>query len=448
MNDDQSPEVLEFFHGQTDELAIQEYLNVKDDGEIARLAAMMAPKRKAFDPAALVDAAIALQTETKAGLIRRRETIVTAMNYSTLLDLQNALGGSLNPFVDDDDEQLCDPIIGPVLRKLQATVSNGMKQSDILDKARIASTLASADTRTKLSRPTLPCDLDDALRYATNSPKVHWQSLKGAFVDFLGIFRTSREQEQRDENEESLRNQIEHTARIIAGLETNLNNDPQKLKSKREHEEHLKRFLDDLISLETVTTYRETFVPGARTPREVMEESSAIFAKYWQEPKSVDSDASLAWFSTEFYAFWNQHGEAYLSIDAAAEKARKAKATKNRKAAQKSAASQARDRWLKHTEDFVTFLRENQSPQSDLSTLLKIFADKHCGLRTEAAQIKVREFLGMLSTYANRDFDTRSIIGSLRKLGIKALSEEAIRECHSLLKATVVRLREKKSEKS
>jgi hypothetical protein len=191
MHEDQAPEVHEFFNGQTDELAVQEYLNVKDDGEIARLVAMMAPKAKAFDSAALVDAAMAIQTETQSGLIRRREAMVSTMNYSTLLDLQNALGCEFSLYVDDNDERLRDPIIGPVLRKLHGTVSARFKQSDELEKARIVAEidahLASADARTKLPRPNLPCNLEEVLRYAANAPHVPWVVLERAFLVFLGF---------------------------------------------------------------------------------------------------------------------------------------------------------------------------------------------------------------------------------------------------------------------
>ena len=44
--------------------------------------------------------------------------MVNYMNYSTLLSLQNKLGLSLSPYVDDDDERLHDPIAGPVLSRM------------------------------------------------------------------------------------------------------------------------------------------------------------------------------------------------------------------------------------------------------------------------------------------------------------------------------------------
>ncbi len=447
MNQNQSPEIHDFITGSTDERAIQDYLAIQDDGEIARLAALMAPRQGTFNPATLVDAAIALQTETKAGLIRRREAIVATMNYSTLLALQQALGFSLCLYVDDDDERLLDPIVGPVLGRLHSTVSAGFKQSDALENERIASVLACADKRANLSRPSLPCDLEDALRYATNSPRVPWPALQSAFMDFLGVSRNTRDQEQRDDDEESLRNQIEHTARIIAGLKKNLKNDSQTLASTIDHERKLQKLQDDLVSLEALKCYCENFEPGVYTPPNVAKESSAIFAEYWQQSQSVKSDRLLAWFSSEFYSFWEKHRIAYQKLHTATEKAKSAKAKTHSKAASLAAKAREKAKWLKHTRDFVKFANDNKSPARDSSELIETFAAAHCGLGTIPAQIKVREFLGMLSSYANRDFDTCAIIGGIRKSGIKALSDNAIRECHSLLKTACERPSSKKIEK-
>ena len=448
MNQNQSPEIHDFITGSTDERAIQDYLAVQDDGEIARLAALMAPKQKTFDPAALVDAAMALQTETKAGLIRRRMAMVNYMNYRTLLSLQNKLGLLLSPYVDDDDERLHDPIAGPVLSRMLSTIFAGYKQSDALEKTEITSVLASADTRTTLSRPTLPCDLEYALRYATNSPKVQWMVLQDAFVDFLGINRITRVQGQREEDEKSLKEQIEHTVQIIAEIKMNPNSDSEKLNSAREHEEELKRFQNRLTSLEAETKYGKSFVPGAIIPSDVEKASSEIFANYWQEPKSVKSEKSVAWFSTEFNAFWEKHSGAYKKIHAAAEKARSAKAEKNRKAAKKGSASREGKRWVKQTENFVMLLNANRATLSNRSDLIEKYAAQHSGVRSDAAKLKVQGFLATLASYSDREFDGLAMGEILRNIGIKDLNEEAIRQCLMLMKSVSEKVIGKKLKKT
>lgn len=432
MNEDQVPEVHEFFHGQTDELAVQEYLNVNDDGEIARLAAMMAPKAKTFDPVALVDAAIALQRETKAGLVRRRESLAASMNHDTLLELQTKLGRALSLIVDDDDDGLRDPVVGPVLQRLRSTVSDAFKRGEEHDKALMVSDttarLAKADARTTLPRPSLPCDLEEVLRFAANAPSVPWEILEKAFIVCLDFSN----QTQLANHEEGFQQKCrEDYSETLAALGENADDGPHRNGLKAA----VARCETSLAEMQSARIGRENFVPSQETPAGISEAAAINYAKYFQNPGCVKDAETLALLSTEFHAFWEKHGDAYLSVDAAAEKARKAKAEKNRKAAPKGSASRERTRWLKQTEKFVAFSNANQPSASDRSELIKIFADRHTALRSKAAKIKVQEFLGMLSSYEGREFDRPAMLEILRKSGIKAMTEDAVRECLMLLKS-------------
>jgi hypothetical protein len=102
---DPSPEIRAFVDGESDSVAIRGYLKQPDSGEVARLAASMAPRPKTSNPVALVDAALALQTEAEADLIRRREAMMGRMNVSTLLALARDLGVSDKIHAGENDDK-------------------------------------------------------------------------------------------------------------------------------------------------------------------------------------------------------------------------------------------------------------------------------------------------------------------------------------------------------
>ena len=240
MNENLPPEVHEFFGGSSNPIAIREYLEIKDDGEIARLAATMA-KPKTFDPAALVDAAIALQDEAKAGLVRWREAMVGRMNFNTLLALARERGVIDRIHANEDDEKLSDPVDGPVLRFIQKVRDGNSAECAGQDAARIEEALASADARTKLPRPSLPCDLEAALRYAANAPDCAWPVLERAFKDFVGIYRSKREAEKENEYRTDIQEQLDRDTKVLANLKLKATSDPQLLSSQPKLEEEIKK---------------------------------------------------------------------------------------------------------------------------------------------------------------------------------------------------------------
>ena len=439
MSDNRPSEAHGFYSGPPDRNAIQGYLNIRDDRETARLAAMMAPKPEAFDPVALVDAATALQAETPAGLIRRREMLVETMNYATLLALQQELGVTPSLPVKGD-KRLHDPLLGPVLRKLDLMLSTGLEKGG----ARIAKELADADTRTALPRPVLPCGIEEALRYVTDSPDVPWQILEGAFMDYLGLSRVPDQMDIINKRWDDLKNQIADTRHALAELKKKLKRDTQHASSKRMLGKKLKSLQADLDTLRGLKNYCESFTPGMTIPATVAKEVSASYDQYRKAP--IDG-AALASLSTDFLPFYRKHHAAYKKLHTVVEKTRKAKAAKNRAVAPRGSASRERAGWIKRTVDFLEFLKVNPPVSSDLSGSINTFADKHCKLSTSKAKLKVRDFLETLASHLGRDFDAGKIRQLLRNCGIKALTEDAVRECFELMKSTLGRSVEKKLKK-
>lgn len=439
MNEDQSPEGHEFLHGQTDDLAVQEYLNVTDDGEIARLAAMMAPKSEAFDPAALVNAAIALQTESKAGLIRRREAMVAAMNYSTLEALQQALGLSVSPYVEDDDIGLRDPIIGPVLRKLHSAVSVHLKRSDDLEESRTAADiddcLASADARTDLPRPSLPCDLEVALRYAVNAPRVSWAALEKAFKDSLGLTEVGP-----DKHEEEFQQKCrDDYSKALAELGKNAEDEPRRT----ELQAAVDLCHSNLADIQNARSFREDFTPGHEIPTRISNAAARIYANYFQNPRCVNRKEILARFSKEFHEFWKTHGEAYQRIESEKEKARKKISKQNAKAQSRAVVIRENRRWLEQTGKFLAFLKARKARPSDpqIREMIENYCVEQSGLRKPTSQKKAKEFLGLLCNSSARSLDEAEINRTLKGCGLRTVSTEGFEACLDLLGALSKRRR-------
>jgi hypothetical protein len=187
MNSPQPPDPHAFIHDPVDPAAIRNYLSLTKPGEIARLAAAMAPRPEAFDADLLVDSAIALRLAAEAGLIRQREAMAVRMNFNTLLALCKQLGCTDKINAHESDECHSDPIKGPALRFFQHFWTADSIATEKKNVESIRQAFEAADRRTKLSRPELPCDLEPALRYAANAPEPPWPVLERAFKDFMGI---------------------------------------------------------------------------------------------------------------------------------------------------------------------------------------------------------------------------------------------------------------------
>ncbi|MCX6879385.1 MAG: hypothetical protein NTW21_37125 [Verrucomicrobia bacterium] len=446
MRTNDSPEIRAFLDDPSNPAAIRDYLKLKNAAGVARLAASMAPRPKAFDPVALVDAAFALQAEAEARLIRRREAMVGRMNFNTLLALARELGVSDRILAGEDDEILSDPVAGPLLRFLQTAMRGNSAECAALEAARFKEALASADARTTHPRPSLPCDLDAALRYAANAPDVPWPVLERAFKDFLGLHRIKGEAEQHRRYHTDLKEQLDRNTKVLANLKLKATTDPQDLKSQQRLELQLTQLRDSIAEWKTVWFYQEYFVPGSAAPADVGEETARIYEEYWQSPDSVSKEASLVFFATDFHAFWQTHGEAYLRLHVAAEKEKEAVTKRNRQAGAKGAATRERKYWLGHTNAFVSYLTDdkNRRHPAAIQDSVTTFAARHSGLNDPQAIDRLKDFLGTLCNPAARDCDAATIRATLHKCGIKACTEATICECLKLLNIALNRGRENK----
>ena len=437
MTDDPIPVISKFYECWSDEAAIRKYLDVKDVGHISELATGMAPKTEYFNPTALADAAIALSDAINAGLIRQREDMAANMSYMTMIELLQRLGVRHEIYSNENDIHFDDAVVGPVLRRMRFMV-NALKNCGTREDASIADDLTNADARTRLTRPTLPCDLERALRYATNAPKISWQTLQDAFRDFIGIhWINTKMREHLTRQAETLDGRIRRVTGRLAEMGKKKGGDPATLISKQKNEADLKALQAEQSELLEIRDYPTRFKPGTKTPYKVNEASDTIYAASWQNPGSVTNDQAMAWLSTEFHAFWQDHQPAYMKLCDDAERGRKRKKENKRKAGSLGLASREHPLWLNRTKDFLKFLETNPLGSSDLSGSISAFADKHSGLNTVRAKGKVRDFLGALSMHLDRDFDAAAIMPPLRTSGIKALPEEAVRECFDLIKSTL-----------
>ena len=442
----QQSEVHAFFNGESRPVAIRDYLNLKCAREVARLAASMAPRSKSFDPIALVNAALVLRTEAEAGLVRCRESMVGRMNFSTLLDLARELRVSDKIHASEDDEKLSDPVTGPVLRFIQKVVHGNSAECAAKDAARVEEALAIADGRTMLSRPSLPCDLERALRYSANDPDSPWPVLERAFKDFLGIYRTKCEAEQGINYRTDIKKQLDQNTKELADLKLKAKADPELLLSQRKLEEGIKQLGAVVNEWKAIQFYRDFFIPGSETPPGVAEESARIYEVYWHPPGSVFQESSLAFFATDFHAFWQTHGQTYFHLHAADEKQKEAVANRNRKSATKAAETRDHKKWLGHTTSFITFLRKhgNNKTPAAIQNLVKTYAWDYSALKDKGAKAKVEAFLGTLCNPAGGDWNASTARGVLQKSGIKACAETTIDECLSLLNTVLGRGRETK----
>lgn len=423
MSENYPPEAQAFCIGTVDQRAVREYLEVKDDGEIPRLAAMLAPKTKTSDPAALVDAAMNLQKQTTSALIRKREKLVSTMSYPTLLALQEALGTSLSICVEDDDERLLDPILGPVMRRIRSTVSDGLKLGQLLAKDRIAKSLANADKRTKLPRPSLPCDLEEALRYATNSPQVPWLVLRDAFIDFQNLKITDQNLREYNRREPRLQSKIDRLSGWLSEIRKHDRSDPETIAAKKRHEADLKLALAEKEAAQDLNDYSAQFTPGMKAPVSIAEQSEDPFTGFQKESGLVSDDFMLAYFSTDFHAFWKKHGTSYLSIHAVAEKARSAEVEKKRKAGSKGPRTREEKKWTEHTKAFIDSLSnlENGMNCDTIQQLVGNFARRR--VKDHRTQKDLEFFLGALCNAASHDTDVGGICEILKKSRVRAFKE-------------------------
>lgn len=453
--------------------AIQAYLGVVDDGEIARLAAMMTPKNKVFNPGALVAQATALKAEVTTELVRRREAIANSMSYATLLELAGILGvGDVGFLHVVDEDTLTDPITGPVLRRLVEMMRAMPSPQDFQDQffpEDPTAALALAASRTNLRRPLPGASFEEELRYAANIPtdEVSGDILKEAFLDFLRIWCLYP---TLPEELFPVKSGTQLTEAEVSELLANLNRHQQELAS-----------------------FHDSFTPGQDFPPGIDEVAHRAYAECWEGGLQGPSWwRRRAWLVVEFHPFWQRHGEAYRSIHNAlaktAESAKKEKSAINQKAGETGLKSREAQRWKSVTTDFIQFLKkhsENSDPK-DMKERAANFVKSNPLLGGDQNKAKSLEFLQTLCVAVMSGTDERTVLETLKRSKLtkilarepqeqrnyfnnltptqredyrlkstipstwvqyKSLTEEAVRDCLDDLKAAWAEIGTKKVEK-
>lgn len=418
--------------GPTDPNAIRNYLNLKDGSKIATLAALMAQPSKKFDAPALVDAAMELLIEAEAELARRRETMVNSMNYQTLIELAeklDACDGALPLWIDDYNEKLNDPVAGPVLNRLRQCASWRSDQSKAHRSKNASDALVAAKGRTDIPRPSLPCNLEQTLRYATNDKSLSWSVLEKAFIDYLS---TLNDWESRDtDDEKELQQAVSFHVKVVTGQIEFESGHPSILASLEEHELKLKTLQSRLTTLQEDRQYRENFRPSvSKPPSHIEKEARTCYADHWQRPGCVKEESTLTSLANEFHTFWQKHGKEYIRMHTAAEHQKKALSAQTAKAGKQGVHNRERARWIKHTNNFIDYLNKTQRC-SDLNMILVSadeFSTRYSGLTDPEAKSRVKEFLGALCNAAVSGRDSESVLEPLRNLRVNEFKNLPIQE--------------------
>jgi hypothetical protein len=418
-------EIIAVSDGPSDWKAIREYLSLKDGNKIATLAALMAPPSKKFDAPELVNAALELQGEADSRVTRLRQAHAVSMNAATLSALAEKLniwGGGPPTKIEDEDERLTDPIAGPVLRQLRRLESWRSEESIKRRKTSIADALTLADSRTTIPRPSLPCNLEEALRYATDEPDVAWIVLEKALIGMLSTFN-DWESRDADEEKQFQRGVDLHTA-VLNGSRGTDPNDPCRLPSMREHEEELGKCQSRLSDLQAERFYRENFRPGIPDPGSLAEGGIARYAAHWKNPGCVTDETTLGFLTTAYYGFWARHGPEYVQIHTADEKQAKAVSKQTSEAGKKGATTRVHRNWIKRTNDFIHYLSDDakEGNLGDLQARVTDFTIHHSGFKSVETQTDIRDFLGALCASANQATPD-GIYELLKNLGLHTFKE-------------------------
>ena len=407
-------------NGRADEEAIQRYLQLTDDGEIARLAAMMTPKGETFDARALIEQAAALQAAADDELVRRREEMVKSMSLATLSKLAGRLGQSELGFlrVIDEENLPYHPIQGPVLRRL-ATLMRDLPPPQDFTELFLAENptdaLNRASSRTSLRRPMPDATLEELLRFAANIPEdvVSCDILDGAFIDFLRMWFQDR---------------LDLEELIHGGPDAG----PKRSKDAS--------VLDRIERLQrNRTRFYESFKPGHEFPPDIVELAHRAYTECWEGgnlgPQWL---RRFAWLADEFPPFWQKFGDAYCALEADAKAILKKR--QEERSAQKSLAAKVGrqnregNRFRKVTADFIEFLIANkEDPEGGtLSSRIDAFVEGSSTLGKKQDRASTLEFVQALCTAVTNDLDARTVLDTLQRTlvaEIEALSP-ALRQKH------------------
>jgi hypothetical protein len=424
-----SAENHDLLDGPSDPMAIRNYLNIEDAVTLANRVTIHSSLEN-FDPRALMVASQELGIEAVATVTRLREAAVLLMNYRTLCDLGDHLGafrGGLPNWMAEDDEEMSDPIQGPVLRRARILASlrsaKYRKRGNTLN----ADENGHADGRSAIPRPTLPCNLEDLLRYAANAPTISWKWLEKAFIDMLS---TDRDWTVLDPDEEKqLQREVELLTAVLAGSASFDFDDPRLVRSRRDNEIQLEDFQKMLSRAREERSYRQHFRPGNQAPSSVEKDAKARY-EYWRQPGCVTDETVFIRLVSDFRNFWAEHGPEYVKKHIAEESHKNAVSKKASDNGKKGVANREQAKWVRVTHAFIDYWSDGGQKRSidDLLASVTEYSSRHSGFKSADTQNEVKEFLGALCIAADQSTGALSVLEPLQYLGVRTLKERPIKE--------------------
>jgi len=423
--------------GLLDHDLVAQYLRLKRPEDVARLAASLAPRAKKFDPAQLAEQALALKIAADLAFVEQQEQLLAKMNANTLFELHRMLHGTnaWDWMANDHPERLRDPIsaqlayhLRVVWGKIPGLADREAKQAEVVLKA--------ADERvTKLHRPMLPCDLETAIRYATNEPNAPWSALKTGFIEFLGY--------------SSIRDAITRDS-MLAGMPTVVLLKPAKQPLDKEILPGETLTADDLqLPKENrdavpsseqrsidMQDYLDRFKPRQDVPDYIGSWAKEEFDTQWAP--GVKYEFRLAKLAKDFYDFWQLHGEHYIKSDPeTVKRAKRIKPAKQR-GADSSLLARQRTKFPDLTNACLSFIsRLERFPNDPAAWRLAVdqFTQQNPSeLPPQTAVTTAQDFLGSLWNAASSPKKALEIITTLlSRKGFKNLEEDVVRKCLALL---------------
>lgn len=397
--------------GDLDSMAIDAYLAFKHDPMgIASLAAQLAPRHAKFDSVKQCEAALNLMEAAEKALIGRREKMVSAMSYVSVLRLARELS-ALGPQARKQKGN--DLIAGPVVRRLEEIFDVSRARAQRRNAAAIDKTLQAAGSRTTIPMPDLPCGLEKALRFAADEDECEWSVMESAFRDFL-IVDLGRDVALSKLIQDELK---EERTQIASSID----NCSKEVRGTSQHEVLLdlkKRLIEidtELERFEEARNLRSRFKPGIRWPKYLIEEADDVLKKDLSNPEPI-SRRELAWLCVDFYPFWSEHAATYIDRDDAAKRSAKQRSKKAKVSGKKGAYSNERKKWIERTGALIAYAQSKGGlpDPAKIPEFVRAFASsvKLPDARDRRTQKRTREFIGrMLALRDQYSDETEGLAG-------------------------------------
>lgn len=360
------------------------YLKIGDDESLLQRTPVVCPTAGEHDPGKLFRDAEDLHLQSVGAAARLRKRLLLGMNQNTLRELADRV---LDPellfeyvFISGRQDSLTrleeDPVRGPVLEMI--------RQRALLPKPKDLEMEEKLESASEQPYPGLPCELEKALKWATDDPNVPFKILERAFFDWTTTV-------------------VESTG----------------------------------MRKSTMERHRTSFKPDGRRQRrqkKLTDQAKNLIAVALGDPPRVKFESHLLFFRTEFRRFWKKHATAYK------QQAEKRSFT-NRELAPGGPTSRMRTVWADRTEAFVRGIQGHDLPRSgtdEWNMLVNKFAESQPSDRR--TQVKICGFIKTLYAHASEPLSDElisTLIELLKLEKISAVDEETIRSCMKILSSAM-----------